>query len=179
MVSLRPGNSTHDDEFNEDQDAFLQRCEDSCGSIFTVLLHHQTMTVVSGPLIREVFMHDNMSSSDALEEFAGMNALFNSMIKSNHDIDHRTIHALVRDYITPNLSLFTPKIVEQLERNLEQGLGACLSDHEAKLVENPLTVLQGMVASASMSPLFCPKRCCCDGAFHKLIAYHLLHLGSG
>ncbi|KAF9963160.1 hypothetical protein BGZ65_005513 [Modicella reniformis] len=151
MVSIRPGDSTHDNEYNDNQDAFLQRCEEEHGPIFNILLLNKALTVVSGPLIREVFMNDDMSSSDAIEEFTNMNALFSSIRKSNHDIDHKTIHALVREYITPNLSLFTPGIAEQLKSPLEQELSNVSAGNDGQLVEQPMVVLQEMVASAMAS----------------------------
>jgi hypothetical protein len=39
--------------------------------------------------------------------------------------------------------------VEQLERSLEHELGYCPADNEGRIVENPLVVMQMMVACAS------------------------------
>ncbi|KAF9352366.1 hypothetical protein BGX34_012186 [Mortierella sp. NVP85] len=157
MVNLRPGDSTHDSEYNEDQDAFLQRCEETYGSTFNILLLNKTLTVVSGPQIREVFLNDDLSSIDAFEELTDMVAFFNTMRKSNRDTDHRTIHALVKDHITPNISIFTPKIVEQLERSLGHDIGYFPADDEGKIVENPLVAMQMMVASAMANVFMGPE----------------------
>ncbi|KFH70068.1 hypothetical protein MVEG_04871 [Podila verticillata NRRL 6337] len=145
MASLRAGDSTHDDEYNDDQDEFLARCEEEYGPVFKILLMNKTLTVVSGRLIREVFMNENFSAGDSIDEFTGMRAFFHSMIKSNKELDNRVIHEVVRDNISPNLPTFTPRIVEQLEIHLEKCLGKC----DEKLVVNPLTsVLQEMIAGA-------------------------------
>ncbi|KAF9399990.1 hypothetical protein BGZ94_005561, partial [Podila epigama] len=145
MASLRAGDSTHDAEYNDDQDAFISRCEAAYGPVFNILLLNKTLTVVSGPLIREVFMNEDFSAGDAIDDFTGMQAFITSMIKSNRERDSRTVHEVVRDNISPNLPLFTPRIVQQLELNLEKHLGTCHN----KLVEDPLTtVMQEMIANA-------------------------------
>src|SRR5689334_4800355 len=125
MASLRPGDTSHDKEYAEDQDAFLQRCEEEYGPVFNISYMNKGYTVVSGPQIREVFMNEDFSAGDAIEELTGMRTFFQSMIKSNRDPDSRVIHEIVRDNISPNLPLFTPRIVKQLEEHLEKELGVC------------------------------------------------------
>ncbi|KAG0306344.1 hypothetical protein BGZ98_002552, partial [Dissophora globulifera] len=148
-VSLRPGDSTHDKEYREDQDAFVKRCEEECGPIFRIYLFNKFMTVLSGPQIREVFLNESFSASDALDDFTNMNTFLDSMKKSNKNDDLRIIHDLVRDNISPNLPLFTPRIVNQLEVNLEREMAIFPEEEGRKLVEEPLKVLQEMVASAN------------------------------
>ncbi|KAG0329640.1 hypothetical protein BG004_002292 [Podila humilis] len=153
-ASLRAGDSTHDSEYLDDQDAFIARCEKEYGPVFNIHLMNMNLTVVSGDLIREVFMNTDFSAGDAIDEFTGMRAFMSSMVKSNRDLDNRTIHEVIRDNISPNLPLFTPRIVEQLELHLERCLGQC----DAKLVENPLTsVLQEMIASAMANVFVGPE----------------------
>ncbi|KAF8929645.1 hypothetical protein BGZ58_008795, partial [Dissophora ornata] len=147
-ASIRPGDSTHDAEYREDQDAFLNRCEDEYGPVFNIYLLNKSLTVISGRQTREVFMSEDFSMADALEEFTGVREYFKGVTKSNHDIDNRVIHEVVRDNISPNLPLFTPRIVHELERNLEKELGTCPKEEGGKLVENPMKILQEMVASA-------------------------------
>ncbi|KAG0337816.1 hypothetical protein BG000_004914 [Podila horticola] len=154
MASLRAGDSTHDAEYTDDQDEFLARCEEEYGPVFNILLLNKTLTVVSGRLIREVFMNEDFSAGDSIDEFTGMRAFMHSMIKSNKELDNRTIHELVRDNISPNLPTFTPRIVEQLEIHLERCLGKC----NEKLVENPLkSVLQEMIAGAMANVFVGPE----------------------
>ncbi|KAF9351724.1 hypothetical protein BGX34_000397 [Mortierella sp. NVP85] len=148
MASLRPGDSTHDNEYNEDQDAFLQRCEEEYGSTFSVLLLGRTYTIVSGPLISEVIMNNDFSSHEATDDLLHVNAYFNLVRKSNLYPDHRTLHALVKDNITPHLSIFTPRIVEQLEKNLDRELSKCPVQDGGRLVKDPLIPLHEMVGSA-------------------------------
>ncbi|KAG0321926.1 hypothetical protein BGZ99_003596 [Dissophora globulifera] len=147
-ASLRPGDSTHDKEYNDDQDEFLIRCEEECGPIFNVYLFNKFITVVSGPQIREVFLNESFSAGDAIDEFTNMRTFLNSVRKSNKDIDNRVVHDIVRDMISPNLPLFTPRIVNQLEANLEREMAIFPEEEGRKLVEKPLNVLQEMVASA-------------------------------
>ncbi|KAF9582645.1 hypothetical protein BGW38_010937 [Lunasporangiospora selenospora] len=158
MVSLRAGDSTHDNEYNDDQDEFMARCEEECGPVFRVLYMNMDMTVVSGPLIREVFMNETFSAGDSIEELVGLRSFFTSIIKSNRDVDSRTIHEIVRDKVTLNLEMFTPRIVSQLVNNLDgklEQLGTVVSDENEKatriLVESPLKMLQEMVAGAMAS----------------------------
>ncbi|KAG0227807.1 cytochrome P450 [Mortierella sp. GBAus27b] len=156
-VSLHPGDSTHDREYNEDQDAFLRRCEEDYGSTFNVLLFNKTLTVVSGAQIREVFMNDDLSSVDSFEEFTSITAFFNTMRKSNHDTDHQTIRALVQEHVTPNLSSFMARIVEQLGKNLKHEPGISPAGDEGNLVVNPMLVVQTMVAGAMASVFVGPE----------------------
>ena len=149
MASLRPGDSTHDKEYNEDQDKFLQRCEEEYGSTFNILLLGRTYTIVSGPLISEVIMNSDFSSHEATDDLLHVNAYFNLVRKSNLHPDHRTLHALVKDNITPHLSIFTPRIVEQLEKNLDHELSKCPVQDGGRLVKDPLLPLHEMVGSAS------------------------------
>ncbi|KAK3817519.1 MAG: cytochrome P450 [Benniella sp.] len=150
-ASLREGELTHDVEYNENQDAFIQRCEEAYGPMFNVFLIGKTLTVASGPLIREVFMNNDFSSGDDIEEVTSMMALFDSMRKSNIGDEHKTIHALVRDYITPNLAMFTPAIVKQLESSLDHVFGTTSTGAEGNLVPFPMGPMQTMVSSAMVS----------------------------
>ncbi|KAG0227805.1 cytochrome P450 [Mortierella sp. GBAus27b] len=145
MAAVRPGDSTHDNEYNDDQDRFMRRCEEAYGPTYNIRLLGKIYTVVSGPQVREVFMNEDFSAMDAVDELTNMRTFFDSIRKSNHDADNQTIHLVVRDMVSPNLPMFTPRIVKQLEVNLEKELGSC---PEGKLVEKPLAVLQEMVASA-------------------------------
>ncbi|KAF8923093.1 hypothetical protein BGZ58_003351, partial [Dissophora ornata] len=147
-ASIRPGDATHDAEFSEDQDAFLTRCEDEYGPVFNIYFMGKSLTVISGRQTREVFMSEDFSMTDAIDEFTGMREYLFGITKSNHDIDSRVIHEIVRDHISPNLPLFAPRIVQELERNLEKELGTCPKEEGGKLVENPMKILQEMVASA-------------------------------
>ncbi|KAF9959648.1 hypothetical protein BGZ72_009115 [Mortierella alpina] len=157
MASLRPGDTTHDKEYFEDADAFLQRCEEEYGPVFNISYMTKSLTVVSGPQIREVFMNDDFSAGDAMEELMGMQTFFRSMVKSNREVDSRIIHEIVRDNISPNLPMFTPRIVKELERNLEQELGVCPAEEGGKLVEKPVLVLQEMVANAMANVFVGPE----------------------
>ncbi|KAF9344275.1 hypothetical protein BGX26_004582 [Mortierella sp. AD094] len=144
MVPLRPGDSTHDAEYVIDPDAFLARCEKAFGPVFNCHIQGRPLTVVSGPLVREIFMSAHFSLMDALDDVTGMRTYMKAMFKSNDDPDHQLSHEIVRDTITPNLPLFTPRIVELLTMILEKELGHC----ERKLIENPFVFLQEMVANA-------------------------------
>ncbi|KAF9345328.1 hypothetical protein BGX26_003281 [Mortierella sp. AD094] len=157
MASVRQSDSTHDNEYYDDQDAFLRRCEEEYGPVFNIHLLNKPLTVVSGPQIREVFMNEDFSAGDAIDEFTGMRAFFDSVRKSNKDVDNRVIHEVVRDTISPNLPLFTPRIVEQLERNLEKELGTCPKAEGGKFVEKPILVLQEMVANAMANVFVGPE----------------------
>ncbi|CAO3570808.1 unnamed protein product [Mortierella alpina] len=157
MASLRPGETTHDKEYFEDQDAFLQRCEEEYGPVFNIYYRGKSYTVISGTQIREVFLNEDFSSSDAIEELTGMRTFLMSMIKSNREVDSRVIHEIVRDNISPNLSLFTPRIVKELEKYLEKELGVCPAGEGGKLVEKPVLVLQEMVANAMANVFVGPE----------------------
>ncbi|KAF8970278.1 hypothetical protein BGZ46_010508 [Entomortierella lignicola] len=153
---LRKGDSTHETEYREDPDAFLIKCEEECGPVFNMHFLNKPLTVVSGPQIRDVFMNEGFSFDDAIEELTGIRVFLNSIKKSNTDLNNRTIHNIVRDNLTPNLPLFTPRIVEQLEKNLDKELGIS-PKQGGKFVEKPGSVLQEMVAAAMATVFVGPE----------------------
>ncbi|KAG0303693.1 hypothetical protein BGZ98_006390 [Dissophora globulifera] len=147
MVRIRSGDTTHDAEYFENQDKFLAECEKTYGLVFNCLVLGQKVTVVSGSLAREIFMNQDFSFMDAIDEMTGIQAFTMSVIKSNRRADSPVIHEIIRDNISPNLPLFTPRIVEQLTTAVEKQLG----DGDGKLVENPLRIFQNMIAGAMAS----------------------------
>ncbi|KAG9068998.1 hypothetical protein KI688_009888 [Linnemannia hyalina] len=152
-VPIRKGDSNHDKELEEDQDEFLIRCEEEYGPIFNVKAYNQDLTVISGPMVREVFMNESFSFGDAMDTLTGVRAFLMSVLKSHKHIDSRITHDLVRDNISPNLPLFTPRIVEQLERVVDEQLGYC----EGKVVEKPIKIVQDMIAYAMANVFMGPE----------------------
>ncbi|KAG0211433.1 hypothetical protein BGX28_007925 [Mortierella sp. GBA30] len=153
MVALRPGDSTHDAEYFEDPDKFLINCEKKYGLVFSLRILNQTLVAVGGAMVRDVFMNEDFSFLDALDEITGMRAFTTSVIKSNKEPDTRVPHEIIRDTISPSLPLFTPRIVDQLESFIESKLGKC----DQKLVEDPLLIFQDMIAGAMASVFMGPE----------------------
>ncbi|KAG0274490.1 hypothetical protein BGZ96_004314, partial [Linnemannia gamsii] len=153
-VPIRKGDSTHDKELYENHDDFLIRCEEEYGPIFSLKALNRNLTVISGPIAREVFMNVSFSSGDALNALTGVRAFGTSIMKSNKDdVDGRIVHDLVRNNITPALTLFTPMIVEQLEKVVDKQLGYC----EGKAVEVPIKIFQDMIAYAMANVIMGPE----------------------
>ncbi|KAG0282440.1 hypothetical protein BGZ97_008988, partial [Linnemannia gamsii] len=73
-VPIREGDSTHDKELGADHDAFLVRCEEEYGPVFNLKVFNQNLTVISGPMVREVFLNQSLSSGDAIDTVTGMGA---------------------------------------------------------------------------------------------------------
>ncbi|KAF9994760.1 hypothetical protein BGZ65_009598, partial [Modicella reniformis] len=144
MVVLRKGDTTHDAEYFSDPDLFLQKTQEEYGPVFNLQILGQRLTVVSGSMVREVFMTENFSFSDAIDDQTGLKAFTTSIVKSNKDDDGRVGHEIIRDNISPNLPLFTPRIVKQLQETVDMELGYC----EGKLFEDPLKIFQSMIAGA-------------------------------
>jgi len=90
-------------------------------------------------------MTEDMSFGDAVDELTGIHAFTSSVIKSKRGFDHPTIHEIIRDIVTPNLALFTPRIVERMQAITDRDLG---HSEGRKLIENPLLIFQEMIASA-------------------------------
>ncbi|KAF9581277.1 hypothetical protein BGW38_001760, partial [Lunasporangiospora selenospora] len=154
LASFRPGDVTHDMEYNEDQEAFVKRCEEECGPIFRIKMMNLDVTVVSGPQIREVFRNDDFSSIDSVDALTDMRKFFDSLVKSNKSDDNKKIHDIVREHITPNLALFTPRIVEQFTANLDERMrmhSTTEGDDLRSLVNAPVLVIQEMIAGAMAS----------------------------
>ncbi|KAF9956802.1 hypothetical protein BGZ72_002442 [Mortierella alpina] len=141
-ATIRTGDPTHDAEYQEDPDRFLSQCQRRYGPVFNCSILNQRLTVVSGPIVREVFMNENFSFMDAIDDITGLRAFTTSVIKSNKHPDSRVVHEIVRDLVTPNLPLFTPLIVERLRSTLESQLGHC----QDRLVENPQPIFADMIA---------------------------------
>ncbi|KAF9355986.1 hypothetical protein BGX34_010163 [Mortierella sp. NVP85] len=152
-VAVRKGDSTHDAEYFSDPDAFLKKTEAEYGPVFNLNIMNQHMTVISGPMVREVFMTESFSFSDAIDDQTGLKAFTDSVVKSNKDDDGRAAHEIIRDNISPNLPLFTPRIVRQLQKTVDEELGYC----EGKLFEKPLTIFQDMIAGAMANVFMGPE----------------------
>ncbi|KAF9574506.1 hypothetical protein EC968_006311 [Mortierella alpina] len=142
IATIRTGDATHDAEYQEDPDRFLATCQKRYGPVFNCSILNQRLTVVSGPLVREVFMNEHFSFMDAIDDITGLRAFTTSVIKSNQHPDSRVVHDIVRDLVTPNLPIFTPLIVERLRSTLESQLGHC----DNRLVENPQPIFADMIA---------------------------------
>ncbi|CAO3565003.1 unnamed protein product [Mortierella alpina] len=144
-VSFRLGETSHDAEYDEDPDSFMARCQEQYGPVFHMHRRNRWSTVISDPLVREVFMTEDMSFGDAVDELTGIHAFTSSVIKSKRGFDHPTIHKIIREIVTPNLALFTPRIVERMQVITDRDLG---HSEGRKLIENPLLIFQEMIASA-------------------------------
>ncbi|KAF9579959.1 hypothetical protein BGW38_003574, partial [Lunasporangiospora selenospora] len=160
VASFRAGETTHDNEYNGDQDAFMKRCEAECGPVYRIKALNLDLTVISGSLIREVFLNDDFSAGDSIDDMTDMRKVFDSVIKSNKSDDNKKIHDIVRENITPNLVLFTPRIVEQFTANLDKSMknhGTTDGDDSRTLVKEPLLVIQEMIAGAMASVFVGPE----------------------
>ncbi|KAF9954472.1 hypothetical protein BGZ72_004577 [Mortierella alpina] len=143
-VPLRPGDNTHDAEYSEDPDLFLLTCEQRYGPVFNISINNKFATIISGPLAREVFMTEDLSLGDATEDNGGLLTFTASMTKSKRAFNDPIVHGMIRDIVTPNLVLFTPRIVESMltiaDKKFEIG--------DRKLVKDPRLIFQEMVATA-------------------------------
>ena len=120
--------------------------------MFNIYKFDRFYTVISDPLLREVFMCENLSFGDGLDEITGIHAFTASITKAKRKFNDPAIHAMVRDIVTPNLAQFAPRIAERMQAMLERDVG--FSKDQKKLVENPLLLFQEMIASASRSLFF-------------------------
>ncbi|KAF9916575.1 hypothetical protein FBU30_001271 [Linnemannia zychae] len=158
IASLRPGDTTHDNEYNEDQDKFMARCQAQYGDIFNVYLMNNRMTVISDPFLREIYMNENFNVMDALDELTGMRAFLLSMSKSNHEADSPEVHGIVRDNITPNLPKYTAGIVTRLEESLNKEMAKYNRSKDGTvIVEKPISVVEEMVANAMANVFVGPQ----------------------
>ena len=144
-MALRPGNKTHDEEYYEDPDLFLSTCEELYGPVFNLLIHNQSITIISGPIAREVFMTEDLSFGDALDDTSGIHSFTASITRSKRAFNDPAIHEMIRDIVTPNLALFTPRIVECMRTIGRRDFGVC----DRKLVPDPLLIFREMIAAAS------------------------------
>ncbi|KAF9933400.1 hypothetical protein FBU30_005609 [Linnemannia zychae] len=149
IASLRPGDTTHDNEYDEDQDKFMERYQAQHGDIFNVYLMNNRMTVISNPFLNEIFMNENFNAVDAIDEFTGMRAYILSMSKSNHEADSHEIHGIVRDNIMPHLQKYTAGIVARLEESLDKEMAKYNRSKDGMvIVEKPILIVEEMVANA-------------------------------
>ncbi|KAF9963474.1 hypothetical protein BGZ70_007393 [Mortierella alpina] len=152
-VALRPGDKTHDAEFFEDPDLFLTTCTERYGPVFNLYLYNQFLTIISGPLAREVFMTDDLNFGDALDDTTGMHSFTTSMTKSKRTFDDPAIHEMIRDIVNPNLALFTPRIVECMQMIADKEFAT----GDRKLIADPQPIFQDMVATA-MADVFMGRK---------------------
>ncbi|KAG0254031.1 hypothetical protein BGZ95_006155 [Linnemannia exigua] len=148
VAPLRPGDSTHDKEYYEDPDAFLQRCEKYCGPVFNLQIFHKHVAVISGPLIKEIFMENGLSSFDGLDKFTGFRMYLNCLRKSSRLEVNQSFHAIIRDYMSPSMKAYSPIMLEQFEKNFEKMVSACPVQDGKVVIDNPVSIMLEMVCSA-------------------------------
>ncbi|CAO3564981.1 unnamed protein product [Mortierella alpina] len=152
-VVLRPGDKTHDAEFFEDPDLFLTTCAERYGPVFNLYLYNQFLTIISGPLAREVFMTDDLNFGDALDDTTGMHSFTTSITKSKRTFNDPAIHEMIRDIVNPNLALFTPRIVGCMrmvaDKEFETG--------DRRLIADPQLIFQDMIATAMADVFMGPE----------------------
>ncbi|KAF9160434.1 hypothetical protein DFQ26_005516 [Actinomortierella ambigua] len=144
-VALKTGATTHDQEYRQDPQAFMLKCEQEYGSVYNVYLTNELLTIVSGPdLAREFYFNKDLSFSDAVDKVRDA-LLLQPMIKSNKVVDNMVLHWLVRDLVTPKLHLFMPSVVRNMEEQLDIQLGYC----DRKLIKEPVRIVQKVMGYAS------------------------------
>ncbi|KAF9570517.1 hypothetical protein EC968_001739 [Mortierella alpina] len=146
-VALRPGDKTHDAEYHEDPDLFLSTCEERYGPVFNIFIFNQFITMISGPLAREVFMTENLNFGDAADDTSGIHSFTASITKSKRGFNDPAIHEMIRDIITPNLALFTPRIVKSMLTIANKEFDVS----HRKLIADPLLIFREMIASAKLT----------------------------
>ncbi|KAF9950168.1 hypothetical protein BGZ72_008134 [Mortierella alpina] len=80
-----------------------------------------------------------------MDEITGLGSFTSKLAKGGNGFKDGVIHEIIRDIVTPNLALFTPRIVDRMQAIADRDLGHCES---RKLLENPTVVFQEMIASA-------------------------------
>ncbi|KAF9083690.1 hypothetical protein BGX29_002960 [Mortierella sp. GBA35] len=145
-VSLRAGDLTHDAEYRENQDKFLARCRAEAGPVFKLSVHNLEVTVVSDEYIREMFLNENFSNVEALNELTGVKTFLHTLIKSGKNADSRIQNSIILEHITPNLAAFQPDMAGAIESMMAANFGDCSA---GKLFENPTAILQQMVAKST------------------------------
>ncbi|KAG0278350.1 hypothetical protein BGZ96_002415 [Linnemannia gamsii] len=161
VVSLRPGDKTHDKEYRENQDKFLTRCLAEAGPIFKLSIHRLQITVVSDEYIREMFLNENFSNVDALNELMGVKTFLHLLIKSGKNHDARIQNSIILEHLTPNLGKYQAEIVSALESALVKGFELSSEKEEeekredesqggkGKLIKNPVTIFEDMVGKST------------------------------
>ncbi|KAK9719520.1 hypothetical protein K7432_004731 [Basidiobolus ranarum] len=144
MVPLTAGAVSHQKEYEKDRSGWIEKNRAQYGDMFKVKLYGRTFTVVSGALIREVFLHEHLSFADALNEMTGTRPFIHSVIKSNKEDINSFGAKLTRDLVSPNLISFTPSIVKQLQYTLDKNIG----HGNGKLVKDPLLVFRELISRA-------------------------------
>ncbi|KAG0377662.1 hypothetical protein BGX24_005695 [Mortierella sp. AD032] len=160
LVSLRPGDKTHDKEYRENQDKFLLRCRAEAGPIFKLLIHRLEVTVMSDHYIREMFLNDNFSNVDALNELMGVKTFLHSLIKSGKNNDSRIQNSIILDHLTPNLGKYQVEMVEQMEEALRRGFGEDRKEegkNKRTLFESPMIILQDMIGRSTGTVFMGPE----------------------
>ncbi|KAF9172261.1 hypothetical protein BGX21_005194 [Mortierella sp. AD011] len=152
-VRIRPGDTSNDAEYDEDNDLFLARCEEEYGLVFNCFVKNQYLTVISGSLVHEIFMTEELNFMDAVDEINGVRTFGSSSLKSKHEPDSPEIRSIVRDDITPFLPMFIPRIMGRLMTIVDDQLGHC----ENKLIEKPLGIFQDIIAESMANVFMGPK----------------------
>ncbi|KAF8934048.1 cytochrome P450 [Dissophora ornata] len=154
MVAVRKGDSTHDAEFEENPDRFLEKCERQYGSVFNLMIQYQNLTCVSGQMAREVYAHENLNYIDHLNELTGLRSCLLTVTKSNNEIDCPLAGNIIKHAIVSKMKILTPGVVTNMDNILERDVGTSTKE---KVIDNAGDVIQQMVGTAMAGVFLGPK----------------------
>lgn len=93
-----------------------------------------------------MFLNENFSNVDALNELMGVKTFLHSLIKSGKNHDARIQNSIILEHLTPGLPKYQAEIVRALEAALVDGVGLYV---KGKVVECPVAIIQDMVGKSS------------------------------
>lgn len=145
MVPVRPGDSTHDAEYDEDPALFLAKCEKLYGPVFNLKIHWLNLTCVSGlNLVREVYTNEHVSFKDHLDDLTGLRAFMAGLTKSNKGADGRTVHDVIKLGISNQMDWLARGLNDKMAIVIDEQLGFC----QEQVVEKVPDAVALIIASA-------------------------------
>ncbi|KAG0225392.1 cytochrome P450 [Mortierella sp. GBAus27b] len=153
MVPVRPGDSTHDTEYNEDPGLFLAKCQRLYGPVFNLKIHWLNLTCVSGvDLVREVYTNDHMSFKDHLDDLTGLRAFMSGLTKSNKGADGRTVHDVIKSGISAQMDWLARGLNDKMAIVVDEQLGYCQDQVVEKMPEVVALIIGSALADIFMGP---------------------------
>ncbi|KAI9019971.1 cytochrome P450 [Phycomyces nitens] len=132
-------------EYRKDPEAFCKKWHDKLGPVFRAHLFGKEVTVVGGHEVKEVFLNKHFDFLRAVDKTFNLRLLTNGASPENFAPD--PIRKLVTKYLTPNLDIYTERVVKRFQEGVNDFLGGA----DSKDLPHVYPLVQHMIAKASAS----------------------------
>ncbi|RUP47566.1 cytochrome P450 [Jimgerdemannia flammicorona] len=130
-------------EWNANPAKFIKDATEKYGSVFRIYINGRVQTIVGKDLVRNIVTNEDFNFIEAFHDIFDIDYMLRDGKKMGADLPN-----LITKNITPNLKAYTPRVVRKLYESMDNWLGGV---QDSITMENPVIMIQDMIANASAS----------------------------